>query len=221
MKKNLNSLGDDRARHAQAAPPASQRTLRSPHAEDADVKRPIRRLAGAAGRWWSLMLDGRRAWGLLDISPTRHGVTHYRLIVFPPGINPVERRLLRAWRAWPTWGLALWLLALILLHSVIAPVAALGLTAAYLSVGAMLFCRVAGIRGRVRGLRVVRVAGRNDPRATARYAELSSLTAALDDADDRLRQGDLSTAGHEAIWWRAYERLGNECPGTEPEHGQR
>jgi hypothetical protein len=165
------------------------------------------------------MLDGRRPWGSLDISPTRYGVTRFRLTVFPPGIDSAERRLLRAWRAWPTWGAFLWLLTQLALGSVASPgTAFIVSTAVYLGVGAMLFGRVASVRAQVRGVCVVRMAGFPDPQGAALYAELCLLAAALDDADTRLQQGVLSAAGHEAAWWQVYDRL---RPDTRAEQGSR
>jgi hypothetical protein len=54
---------------------------------------------------------GRRydgAWGSLDVtdvaSARRSGMTRYRLEIFPPGTNSIERRQLRHFRAWRLWG---------------------------------------------------------------------------------------------------------------------
>jgi hypothetical protein len=58
--------------------------------------------------WWLRPLDGGPTWGSLDSYPRRFGVKRYRLVVFPPGISPEERRLLRLWRSWPVWGALLW-----------------------------------------------------------------------------------------------------------------
>jgi hypothetical protein len=216
VNDSLNGIGDDRhERMTTAAPPTAPW---SPRAGHDDPARPTRRAGRAADRWWSLILDGRRAWGSLDIAPTRLGVTHYRLTVFPPGLDPVERRMLRAWRAWPTWGAVCWLLGQLALGSVATPAADFVVsTAVYLGIGAVLFGRVCGVRSQVRGLCVVRIAGYADPRAEALYAELCSLTAALDDADARLQQGLLPAAGHEAAWWQVYDRLGHDGPGASAE----
>jgi hypothetical protein len=209
VNDSLDEIGDDRRRHERMTPATADTAPGTPHADHDEMARPTSRAGRAADRWWSLTLDGRRAWGSLDISPTRYGVTRYRLTVFPPGIDSAERRLLRAWRAWPTWGAVLWLLTQIALDSVAAFIIS---TAVYLGIGAVLFRRVASVRAQVRGVCVVRMAGFADPRGAALYAELCSLTAALDDADTRLRQGVLSPAGHEAAWWQVYDRLGPDAP---------
>lgn len=166
-------------------------------------------------RWWTLVLDGRHGWGSVDTSPTRHGVTRYRLVVFPPGIDPVERRLLRAWRAWPTWGAVLWVLAQIVVGTFLTPAAALlGSSVAYLAVGGVLFAQVAELRTRVRTLAVVRMAGYPDPHSAATFTELKALVAELCSADARLQAGESSAADHEATWWRVYERLDRALHGS-------
>ncbi|HEX2402769.1 MAG TPA: DUF6611 family protein, partial [Mycobacterium sp.] len=55
----------------------------------------IRTGSGLLRRGWSRLLDGDRAWGSLEIRPDRFGVTRYRLVVFPPGIDDAERRRVR------------------------------------------------------------------------------------------------------------------------------
>ncbi len=182
MKHRLNGVGHDR-KHPESTP---------------------------AVRRFHPILDGRRTWGALDVSLTRHGVTRFRLTVFPPGIDPADRRLLRAWRGWPSWGAVLWLLTQVLLGGSTTPATAFGIaTALYLGIGAVLFARVASVRGHVRGLCVVRIAGYADPRAAATYAQLRALAAELDDLDARLRAGALSAVEHEAAWWRVYDQLGD------------
>jgi hypothetical protein len=222
VNDSLNGFGDDGRHHERITPAVPDTAPWSPRADHDHSASPTSRAGREADRWRSLMLDGRRPWGSLDISPTRRGVTRYRLTVFPPGIDPAERRLLRAWRAWPTWGAMLWLLAQIILGSVASPAVAFTMsTAAYLGIGAVLFGRVASVRGQVRRMCVIRIAGFADPRTAALYAELCSLAAALDDADARLQQGVLSAAGHEAAWWQVYDRLGPDGPCASPEGGLR
>jgi hypothetical protein len=164
---------------------------------------PIRTSAG----WWSRLLDGDQVWGSVDVSPTRYGVTRYRLVVFPPGIDRDERRLLRGLRAWPTWGFALWVLALCVC-STLTPWATITLPSlAWLGIGAYLFARVGAVRAKVRTVSVTRVAGLPDPQGAATYAEMNTLVIALRSADDLWKAGGLSTAEHEAVWWQVYDRL--------------
>jgi hypothetical protein len=169
---------------------------------------------GAIPRWWARLLDGRHEWGAIDTSPTRHGVTRYRLVVFPPGTDAVERRLLRAWRAWPTWGLMVWVVAQFLVGTILTPgTAFVASTIAYLAVGAVLFARVAELRTRVRTLSVVQMAGYPDPHSAAVFKELKSLAAALCHADYLRDSGQSSPADHEAAWWRVYDRLDQNLAG--------
>jgi hypothetical protein len=164
--------------------------------------------AGRMARWWSLVLDGRHDWGSVDVGPTRHGVTRTRLVVFPPGIDTVERRLLRAWRAWPAWGALIWVISQIVVGAFLTPGAAFASsTCAFLASGAILFARVSALRARVRTLAVVRIAGYADEHSAARHTELKLLVAALCHADDQREQGHWSAIDHEAAWWQVYDRL--------------
>jgi hypothetical protein len=201
--------------------PPARSNQRSPvDATDEIRSRPVGPEGRAFPQWFAFVLDGRRDWGSLDISPTRHGVTRYRLVVFPPGIDTVERRLLRAWRAWPTWGSALWVVLQIVSDAMISAGAALALsTIAYLASGLFLFARIAELRSRVRTLSVVRMAGYPDQPSAAKFAELKSMAVALGRADSGRDQGRLSPADHESIWWRVYDRLGKLHQAPEPLDG--
>lgn len=195
-------------------PPARGEQHSPVDATDDIRSRPVGPEGRAFARWWALVLNGRHDWGSLDISPTRHGVTRYRLVVFPPGIDIVERRLLRAWRAWPTWGAVLWLVSQIVLGAALSPGAAFATsTIAYLASGLFLLARVAELRSRVRSLSVVLVAGYADERSAAMFVELKSLVAALGLADSQRDRGQSSQADHESTWWQVYDRLGQNRLG--------
>ncbi|MDR3662500.1 MAG: hypothetical protein P4L86_19325 [Mycobacterium sp.] len=170
-------------------------------------QRPPSSIAGSQ-HWWTRLLDGDHVWGSLSVSPTRYGVARYSLVVFPPGIDRDERRLLRAWRAWPTWGATLWLLSLCLLSTPTAWAQFAVPTAVWLGVGAVLFARVAQLRTQVRTRCMTRFASHPDGQTEAEYAEMKVLVATLRSADTLRDQGQLSASGHEAIWWQVYDRLG-------------
>jgi hypothetical protein len=141
-------------------------------------------------------------------------VTRYRLVVFPPGIDTVERRLLRAWRAWPAWGAVLWAVSQFVASVALSAGTALVVsTFAYLSSGAILFACVAELGSRVRTLTVVRIAGFTDQHTAARFAELKSLAATLCRADAERDRGDSSPAVQEVVWWQVYDRLDPSHPG--------
>ncbi len=169
---------------------------------------PLPGWAPAARGWWTRLVDGDFVWGSLSVSPTRYGVTRYWLIVYPPGIDSVERRWLRAWRAWPTWGAALWLFSLILLGASASWMQFAITTMVWLGAGAALFVRVARSHARIRTCCVTRFAGRPDEQLEAEYAELKVLVGMLRSADRLRDQGRLSVSAHEAIWWQVYDRLG-------------
>jgi len=162
---------------------------------------------------WRRLIDGGRTWGSLGVSPSRYGVTRHRLVVFPPGISPDERMLLRLWRSWPIWGMLTWLVMEMFLVPTIGPNPALAITTAVcLGAGALLMAMTGANRTRVRTLAVVRMAGVVDAVAVDRYAELYALAHELADADHALAAGELSTVDHEAVVWRVYDRLSTPVP---------
>jgi hypothetical protein len=160
------------------------------------------------------VLDGRHVWGTVEVWPAQHGVMRYRLVVFPPGIDTVERRLLRAWRGWSTWGAVAWLMTLIGLSVSITPGMAFAASAvAYLVCGGVLYTRVVELRSRVRSLTVLRIAGYADEHTVWVFGEMKSLVAALCQADAMRDHGESSPTDHEATWWQVYDRLGQLDPG--------
>jgi hypothetical protein len=169
--------------------------------------RPVVRL------WWSRLFDGAHAWGSFDAMVGRYGVRRYRLVVFPPGITAVDRRLLRMWQGWPVGGAMLAMLAVMLLSDTVAspaitlPVAA----AADVGVGALLFVLANNTRAGVRSMSVVLLAGERDARNRRRFAEWESLVDLLTSADGWLDAGTIAPAQHEALWWQAYESLGEHA----------
>jgi hypothetical protein len=162
---------------------------------------------------WRRLLDGGRTWGALDVSPSRYGVTRHRLVVFPPGISPDERTLLRLWRSWPIWGTLTWLALEMALVPIIGPGAALAIsTGLCVSVGGLAMAVTGATRARVRTLSVVRMAGVDDPAATERHSELYTLADQLVEADRRLAAGESSAIDHEAVVWRVYDRMAHDTP---------
>ncbi|HZA11853.1 DUF6611 family protein [Mycobacterium sp.] len=170
--------------------------------------------ARPAARWWSRLLDGQRRWGSIDIWPGRYGFRKYRLVVYPPGITPAERRLIRLWRGWPMWGALVWLMSEICLaNKVSVGVAMVISTAAYVAAGAFAFALAGEARARVRSMSVVLIDGDDDANSAALYAEWHKLAGALTEADRLVVSGAVSPVQHEAIWWRAYDELGGTVRG--------
>jgi hypothetical protein len=159
-------------------------------------------------RWWMRALDGERGWGSIDISLNSHGFRSYRLVVFPPGISQAERRSVRMWRAWPTWGALVWLILMICAVSVLPPWGALACSATvYLAAGAITFVLAGDTRSQVRTLSVVRIDGHVDARQAAKYDQLETLARVLTQADVMRGQGRLSVVDHEVAWWHVYDCL--------------
>lgn len=157
---------------------------------------------------WRRLLDGGRTWGSLAVSPTRYGVTRYRLVVFPPGLSADDRMLLRAWRGWPVWGMT----ALLALHVVLVPAlgtkAALGIaTIVFLGVGAVLAAMTGTTRGGVRTLSAVRMAGVGGTALADGFIDLHSLADELADADRARADGEIDAVAYELIIWRVYDRM--------------
>ncbi|KAA0080503.1 hypothetical protein CIW52_23015 [Mycolicibacterium sp. P9-64] len=155
------------------------------------------------------LIDGGRTWGSLGISPSRYGLTRHHLVVFPPGISPDERVLLRLWRSWPIWGTLTWLtLEMFLIPTVGSTSAVVTSTVVAVGAGLVTMALTGANRTRVRTLTVVRIAGFPDPVATEAWAELCALACQLGEADRARDAGEISTVDHEAAVWRVYDRLG-------------
>ena len=157
---------------------------------------------------WRRLLDGGHTWGSLQVSPSHYGVTRYRLVVFPPGISADERALLRIWRAWPTWGMATFLVMEILLAPAIGPVAALWISSGvFFGGGAVMMATTAPYRGGVRTMVAVRRSGVDDAPAAERFVEFYVLAHQLVEADQALAAGEIAPVDHELAVWRAYDRM--------------
>lgn len=158
-------------------------------------------------------------WGSFTIYPARFGLTRYRLVVFPPGISPVHRRMLRMWRAWPVWGAALWV-ALQIGGSVVGmpETALIGGTMLVIACGAMTFALAGETRVQVRSMWAVTMAGYRHADVDQRYALLRTAARALDRADLDLQEGRISPAEHEARWWQVYDALGESVTTAEAAH---
>jgi hypothetical protein len=177
---------------------------------------PASRKPSLSKRWWSRVIDGERVWGSIDISFQRHGFRSYRLVVFPPGISPSERRYVRMWRAWPTWGLLWWFILLVGSGSVLSPWAALASsTTVYLAAGVVVRALGGNVGSQVRTLRVVQIQGRVDEAWAAKYALLERTVHLLANVDALREQGRLSVVDHEVTWWRVYDSLSPDPAGSD------
>jgi hypothetical protein len=157
---------------------------------------------------WRRLLDGGHSWGALDVYPARYGVARYRLAIFPPGLSPGERMLLRASRSWRVWGAVLWLAMEILLVPTVGSVAALAVsTGGYLAAGVVLAAITGPHRNRVRTMSVLRMPGVDDETTVERLVTLRALLDELTHADQMLAAGEATPVQHEATVWRVYESV--------------
>lgn len=155
------------------------------------------------------LLDGERTWGSLEISDARYGTARYRLVVYPPGLHRDERIPLRLWRAFPIWGLAVWLVMQVFLMAAVSTGTALAVsTGTVLAAGAVVLAMAGPARGAVRTLTVLRMVGIHDPEILARHLEFRVLAERLVRADALRAAGEMSTVEHEAEVWRVYEAIG-------------
>lgn len=160
--------------------------------------------------WVCRLVDGAHPWGSADVMVGRYGLRRYRLVVFPPGISAVDRRLLRLWRGWPTGGGLLAMLAVMLLSDTLSSPATtlLVAAAAYVGVGAVLFVMTAEVRTGVRSLSLILLSVELDACERRSFAEWERLVCILIGADRMLNAGTIAPAQHEALWWHAYDSLG-------------
>jgi hypothetical protein len=176
------------------------------------------RRTGLLRRGWLRLLDGDRPWGSIDVRPDRFGVTHYRLVVYPPGITEAERRLVRIARGWPLWGALVWVACEIFLTDLTAPWAAMTIsTVACLGSGLVSFAMAGVPRTRVRTMAAMVMAGHHDPISGAARDRLEALAETLMEADERLAGGHISPIQHEMVWWQVYEQMSpSSAPGMHP-----
>ena len=169
---------------------------------------------GVLCRGWLRLVDGACPWGLFIVCPDRMGVTRYRLVIYPPGINETERRRLRVWRGWPMWGALLWIASYVILTGLIGPRTALGIsTAAFVGAGVVAFIRAGDVRARVRTMRATVMSGYPDSLSQDARRKLRALAAMLIEADHRRQLGLLSPIEYEMTWWRVYDQI-------EPDHSR-
>jgi uncharacterized protein DUF6611 len=169
----------------------------------------------ARPRLWSRLLDGAHRWGSFDAAVGRYGINRYRLTIYPPGSTIADRRLARLWRGWPITGAALGLVAVMLLGDVTSsPNTVLAYAVvATVSIGVMLFLRAGPARVPVRSMSIILMPKGADVRERLRYAEWEDLVRTLTRVDELLATGAISPVQHEAVWWKAYDRLGEASYG--------
>lgn len=158
------------------------------------------------------LLEGEHRWGRLEESSAlftaRTGVRVRRLVVYAPGADAADRRILTLWRSWPAVGGAL-AFAVALGLAPTAPAAALaGMLAVYVGGIVMVARRSRRARRACRSVKCSSVqlsTGEetlgDEDRLDEAFAELVLL--------ERLRdRGRITEVGFELGWARVYDSLG-------------
>ena len=155
-----------------------------------------------------LLLLGPARWGSVSVRRDRCGVASYRLIVYPPGSTDAERRRIRIWRGWPVWGTTLWVVAGILLESVVGTTLAfVGASVVALSAGLAAYRAAKPCAARVRTIGVVLPAGSPNMGRRAARDQLLRLSESLAFADELRAAGRLSPLEYEVVWSSAYHQM--------------
>ncbi len=172
------------------------------------MQEEVQNRPGRLHRWYAQLLDGENRWGFVRIQIDRFGVTRYRLVVYPPGINDVQRRRLRIWRGAAVWGAALWVLSEIVLQQLIGPWTALAVsTGGVLALAAVAIAKAGETRTMVRSMGVVTMPGLTEVATIHSREELLAMAMTLTAADERVDEECMSPLDHEALWWQVYEKL--------------
>lgn len=160
------------------------------------------------------LLEGAYRWGRIEESTAlftaRTGVCVRRLVVYAPGADAADRRILTLWRSWPAVGGGL-AFAVALALAPIAPLGALvGMLAVYLGGLAVVGMRSKRARRGCRSLRsssVELTTGRetigDEEALEAAFVELALLESLRD-------RGRIDEVGFELGWARVYDRLGTD-----------
>ena len=151
------------------------------------------------------LLEGRAPWGDLDVSPMSPGVwQRVRLTVYPPGITPGQRRLLRLRHMWPVGGALLALVGLVLLSDT-GPVLSLATVLTAYAAGFAVIARLTRLlRSRCRVVTVATEHVGADIRETGDVQLLRTAAGRLLDLESRRRRGLVDLVTYEAEWMDVY-----------------
>jgi Family of unknown function (DUF6611) len=147
---------------------------------------------------------GTHSWGSLQGGHVRHGESHYRLVLFPPGCSSRERLLLRIWLSWPVAGAAAVVVMLMLNDTVGTAVAALGAAAVYAAGFLWLRHRLARHRPQVCVLHAEYLDGVGTRSDQRRCEQLLAYATALTAAESAALRGELSPVDFEHLWGLVY-----------------
>lgn len=155
------------------------------------------------------LAEGPSVWGSFSAGAGRFGVCRYRLVVFPPGVNSMQRRRLRLWRGWPLWGPLLWLAVAVGLSTCGAsgPVG-LAVATTVLVVSGVASRRAAGrLIAAVRTVDLTTIPGYDIPEGMPTPRSIADTVGELRSADGRLARGAITPVEHEVVWQRVYDSI--------------
>jgi Family of unknown function (DUF6611) len=149
----------------------------------------------------SVLAANRHRWGSYRGGEVRSGITHCRLVLFPPGTTDREGTLLRIWRCWPFVGTLTAGLLVALLNGMVGTLSAVLTAAAWYAGGTLVLRRaVRRQRAHLCVLDAEYIAGTADASALARCRQLSELGATLSGAETAYLTGELSAVDFEHLW---------------------
>ncbi|MFF1635228.1 DUF6611 family protein [Leifsonia sp. NPDC058248] len=171
-----------------------------------------RHAAARLARTARVVLEGRHRWGYADrtlaASANRSGVSGQRLVVYPPGTNTRERRLLMAHRQWPVYG-GLASLAVALVLSPATPGLALaGMLGLYVVGFAVLSRLTRRLRQACRSVQSSTVMLGGTIRMLGEPRILDACLVSLTVLEGRRDDGEIGEAEFELGWGEVYEALG-------------
>lgn len=155
----------------------------------------------------------RSVWGSLDVSDpvsaSRSGITRYRLEIYPPGTNSLERRQLRRLRGWRVWAAITAVIAAILMGGWwpgwFAPAVIVGVYVVVLFVG---LHRTSRLRRATRSVTAALVAiGGSPPLIEGDMQLLEHCALDLEQLDRHRLDGEVTPIDYELEWGRLYGEL--------------
>ncbi|GAC50054.1 DUF6611 family protein [Gordonia aichiensis] len=188
------------------------RPLGSPEPEPEPQRKPCisAETSDASG---SVLIDrlaeGPSVWGSFSAGTGRFGVCRYRLVVFPPGVNSMQRRRLRLWRGWPVWGPLVWLAVAVGLSACGAsgPVVLAAATTVFVVSGVAARRAAGRLPATVRTVDLTTIPGYDIPEGMPTPRSIANTVSELRSADRRLARGAITPVEHEVVWQRVYDSL--------------
>ncbi|MFF2050442.1 DUF6611 family protein [Leifsonia sp. NPDC058194] len=158
------------------------------------------------------LLEGEHRWGRLEESSAlftaRTGVCTRRLVVYAPGADAGDRRILTLWRSWPAVGGGL-AFAVALGLAPVAPVAALaGMLAVYVGGLLLVARRSRRARSGCRSVKCSRVQLATGWESVGDEEALEEAVAELTLLERLRDSGRIGEIGFELGWARVHDRLG-------------